>query len=49
MDCAAAEARRAYYKKWRAKNKDKVRDYNVRYWVKRAERESNEASRKEKK
>lgn len=49
MDSAAAEARRAYYKAWRAKNKDRVRDYNARYWAKRAERTNNEASRKEKK
>ena len=49
MSDAAKEARRAYYKAWRAKNKDRVRDYNARYWAKRAERANNEASRKEKK
>ena len=48
MDSAAAEARRAYYKAWRAKNKDRVHEYNARYWAKRAECASNEASRKEK-
>lgn len=35
-----AEARRAYYKQWRAKNKDKVRDYNRRFWEKRAEKQN---------
>lgn len=49
MESAAAEARRAYLREWRAKNKDRVRAYNARYWAKRAERANNEASRKEKK
>ena len=49
MDSAAKEARRAYLKEWRSKNKDRVRDYNARDWAKRAERENDEASRKEKK
>ena len=34
----AAEARRAYYKRWRAANKDKVKQYNETYWQRRAER-----------
>ena len=49
MENAAAEARRAYLREWRAKNTDRIRDYNARYWAKRAERANNEASRKEKK
>ena len=48
MDSAAAEARRVYYKKWRAKNKDRIRDYTARNRAKRAQRANNEASRKEK-
>lgn len=32
----AAEIRREYHKQWRAKNKDKVREYNRRFWEKRA-------------
>lgn len=32
----AAELRREYHKQWRAKNKDKVREYNRRFWEKRA-------------
>lgn len=31
----AAEERRAYYRKWRAKNTDKVRKHNENYWKKR--------------
>lgn len=33
---AIVEARRAYQKKWRAKNKDKVKAANDRYWLKKA-------------
>lgn len=40
MSDAAKEARRAYHKAWRAKNKDRVREYNANYWAKRAEREN---------
>lgn len=40
----AAEARRAYYKRWRAANKDKVRQYNEAYWQRRAERMEREAA-----
>ena len=34
----AAEERREYYRQWRAKNKDKVRESNRRYWERRAEK-----------
>ena len=30
------EARREYYRKWRARNKDKIRETNRRYWEKKA-------------
>ena len=33
---AANDAKRAYYKQWRANNKDKIRTYNERYWAKKA-------------
>lgn len=33
----AKEARRAYANAWRAANKDKVREYNQRYWNRKAE------------
>lgn len=32
----AIEARRAYQKQWRAANKDKVREHNRRFWLKKA-------------
>ena len=34
--------RREYYRQWRAKNKDRVREYNARYWAKRAKRMAQE-------
>lgn len=37
---AAAEARNAYARRWRAANKDKVRANNERYWMRRAEKEA---------
>lgn len=33
---AAAEARRAYQRAWNKKNRDKVREYQLRYWAKKA-------------
>ncbi|TCL44458.1 hypothetical protein [Harryflintia acetispora] len=33
----AKEERNAYFRRWRAENKDKVRAINMRYWEKRAE------------
>lgn len=35
----ARAAQRAYAKNWRRKNPDKVRENNLRYWARRAERE----------
>ncbi len=32
----AGEAKRAYMKKWRAKNRDKVKANNARYWERKA-------------
>lgn len=29
-------AQRAYYKKWRAENKEKVKQHNQNYWDKKA-------------
>lgn len=31
--------RAKYLREWRAKNKDKVREYNRTYWVRKAEKE----------
>lgn len=36
MDALIAQERRAYQKEWRAKNKDKVRQYNRNFLMKRA-------------
>ena len=33
----AIEQRRAYYRKWRKENRNKVREYNRRYWEHKAE------------
>lgn len=30
------KARRAYQRQWRAANKDKVREHNRRFWLKKA-------------
>lgn len=38
MDEKAKEARRAYMREWRSRNKDKVREANRRYWERRAEK-----------
>ncbi len=32
----AREARRAYQREWRKKNRDKVREYEKRYWERKA-------------
>ncbi|HJD20978.1 MAG TPA: hypothetical protein H9915_04070 [Candidatus Gemmiger faecigallinarum] len=42
-----SELRREYMRNWRAKNRDRVREYNARYWAKRAEREAQNAHQKE--
>ncbi len=39
MSKATDETRREYYKQWRAKNKDKIRKYNILYWERKALRE----------
>lgn len=33
---AAVEARRAYQREWRAKNRDKIRASEDRFWLKKA-------------
>ena len=33
----ATEARKAYYREWRAKNRDKVRRHNEAYWIRKGE------------
>lgn len=36
------EVRRAYLREWKKAHPDKVREYNARYWAKRAERMAQE-------
>ena len=33
----AVELRRQYLREWRRRNPDKVRGYNQKYWIKKAE------------
>lgn len=33
----AKRIRREYYKLWRRDNKDKIRNYNTKYWERKAE------------
>ena len=40
----ADEARRAYYRAWRTANRDKIREYNERYWQRKAEQLEREAN-----
>lgn len=42
----ARNERLAYFKEWRANNKDKVKKYNTAYWEKRAARKSKEKENK---
>lgn len=37
----AREARNAYAREWRARNPEKVKQYNTAYWARKAEREAN--------
>lgn len=39
VDKRANDLRNIYMRNWRAKNKDKVKAANERYWLRRAERE----------
>lgn len=38
MENVGTQNRREYYRQWRANNKDRIREYNARYWAKRAAR-----------
>ena len=38
---AIKEAKRAYYREWRKKNKDKVQAYNKRFFERLAEKKEN--------
>lgn len=40
----AIQARREYHKKWRAKNKERVREYNRRFWERQAAKQNETAA-----
>ena len=42
LDVLAREERLIYFREWRRKNPDKVRNHNRNYWLKRAERKQKE-------
>lgn len=42
MENEGVRNRREYYRQWRANNKERVREYNARYWAKRAMRSAQE-------
>lgn len=46
-ETTAAELRRAYHREWRAKNKDKVKAYNQKFWERRAEKARKERTNNE--
>ena len=39
-EITAKEAQREYYREWRAKNKERIKKSNARYWKRRAEKMS---------
>ena len=41
MEQRALELRREYLRKWRAANKDKVKEYNRTYWERKAQERKN--------
>lgn len=42
MENEGVRNRREYYRNWRANNKERIREYNARYWAKRDERMTRE-------
>lgn len=47
MTDQAREARREYMKQWRANNQERTREYNRRYWAKKAEEAASERKKSE--
>ena len=47
MTAEALKARKAYKKQWQKNNPDKVKQYQCRYWEKRAAAEAAEAAASE--
>ncbi len=46
LEKLAVEARREYLREWRKKNKEKVAEYQKRYWARKALREMEEEGHK---
>ena len=42
---AAREAKNAYAREWRARNKDRVREYNASYWQRKAEQNEQKSTK----
>ena len=42
-----AEAKREYHREWRAKNKERIQDYNARYWLRKVEESKQETAESE--
>ena len=42
LEQLAREEARTYQREWRAENKDRVRKYNSKYWMRRAEKRQTE-------
>lgn len=38
LDELAREERNAYFRQWRSKNRDKIKEYNASYWKRQAEK-----------
>jgi len=47
VDLLVVETCREYFRKWRAANKDRVKNHNENYWRKKAEQKLNEKAGKE--
>ena len=47
MTEAAKAARREYKKKWQRENADKVKEYQARYWDKKAQEAASKAAKAE--
>ena len=47
IDSLAKEIQREYYRNWRKRNPDKVREKNRRYWERKAEKMQSERTGKD--
>lgn len=42
LELKAIEERRAYMREWRSNNKDKIKEHQKRYWLKKAKKRIDE-------